>query len=226
MACRASFPNTRAAEGPFLTTIAAVEIGGDGEIDDGYQSPFVEINERVDAGEALLELARQLDRLPDYRYAWRWAFAALHAAVQAAIVVSIAGSAKIGAMTAKDQAAWMTAYDEGRWDDLPDERTDNFMPLYTRMKRQFAYAPGDDTDWNVELLHRLRNHVGHIRPESLLAHPLPFVEMTASCLPVIRFLLIERDDMWWLYPEERQLVETELGRAEAAVVRLRTAYSD
>src|SRR5207248_60855 len=124
------------------STIAAVGVEGDGEVDDGYQSPFVEINERVDAGEALLELARQLDRLPDYRYAWRWALAALHAAVQAAIVVSIAGSAKIGAMTAKDQAAWMTAYDEGRWDDLPDERTDNFMPLYKRMKKQFAYAPG------------------------------------------------------------------------------------
>ena len=50
--------------------------------------------------------------------------------------------------------------------------------------------------------------------------------MTASCLPVIRYLLIERDEMWWLYPEERQLVETELERAEAAVARLRTAYSD
>jgi hypothetical protein len=206
-----------------------VEVEGDGEADkadDCYQSPLLEINERVDVGEALLELAKQLDRLPDYRYAWRWALPGLHAAVQAAIVVSIAGSAKIGAMRAKDQATWMTAYDEGRWSDLPDERTDDFIPLYKRMKDQFDYAPGDHVDSEVQRLHRLRNHLAHIQPMSLLVHPLDLVEMTASCLPVIRFLLIERGEMWWLYPEERQLVEAELKRAEAAIVRLRTVYSN
>lgn len=202
---------------------------GDGGVegaDDGYQSPFVEINERVDAGEALLELTNQLDRLPDYHYAWRWACAALHAAVQAAIVVSIAGSAKIGAMKPKDQAAWMNAYDEGRWSDLPDERTDDCIPLYIRMKDQFDYAPGDDVDDEVRRLHRLRNHLGHIRPMALLVHPLDLVEMTASCLPVIKFLLIERGEMWWLYPEERQLVEAELNNAAAAIARLRTVYAN
>lgn len=199
--------------------------GGAGEADDSYQSPFLEINERVDVGEALLELTRQLERLPDYRYAWRWACAALHAAVQAAIVVSISGSAGIGAMRVKDQEKWMTAYDEGRWSDLPDERTDDFIPLYKRMKNQFAYAPGDDVDRQVRRLHVLRNHLGHIRPESRLVHPLDLVEMTASCLPVIRYLLIERDEMWWLYPEERHLVEAELNGAEEAIVRLRTVYS-
>lgn len=206
-----------------------VGVEGDGEAegaDDAYQSPFVEINERVDVGEALLELTNQLDRLPDYKYAWRWACAALHAAVQAAIVVSIAGTAKIGAMRAKDQATWMTAYREGRWSDLPDERTDDFIPLYLRMKDQLDYAPGDDVDREVRRLHSLRNHLGHIRPMSLLVHPLDLVEMTASCLPVIRFLLIERDEMWWLYPEERHLVEAELNDAAAAIVRLRTVYSD
>jgi hypothetical protein len=74
------------------------------EPDDGYDSPFVEINERIDVGEALIELGKQLERLPEYRCAWRWAAAALHAAVQAAIVVSIAGSAKVGAMRPKAMA--------------------------------------------------------------------------------------------------------------------------
>jgi hypothetical protein len=60
-------------------------VGLDGEADpsepdDGYDSPFVEINERIDVGEALIELGKQLERLPEYRYAWRWAAAALHAA--------------------------------------------------------------------------------------------------------------------------------------------------
>jgi len=206
-----------------------VGVEGDGEAkgnDDAYQSPFVEINERVDVGEALRELANQLDRLPDYKYAWRWACAALHAAVQAAIVVSIAGSAKTGAMKPKDQAAWMNAYDERRWSDLPDERTDDFIPLYLRMKDQFDYTPGDDVDREVRRLHSLRNHLGHIRPMSLLVHPCDLVEMTTSCLAVIRFLLIERGEMWWMYPEERQLVEAELNDAAAAIVRLRTVYSN
>lgn len=57
-------------------------------------------------------------------------------------------------------------------------------------------------------------------------HPLDLVEMTAICLPMIRFLLIERGEMWWLYPEERQLVEAELNDAAAAIVRLRTVYSN
>lgn len=138
-----------------MTTIEGM-VGIEGDeaegADDAYQSPFVEINERVDVGEALLELTNQLDRLPDYKYAWRWACPALHAAVQAAIVVSIAGSAKIGAIKAKDQAAWMTAYDETRWSDLPDERTDDFIPLYLRMKDRFDYAPGDDLDREVRRL--------------------------------------------------------------------------
>lgn len=193
--------------------------------DDKYESPFLEINERLDAGEALLELASQLERLPGYRYAWRWACAALHAAVQAAIVVSIAGSAKIGAMRVKDQEKWIAAYDERRWSDRPEERSDDFLPLYQRMKDQFNYAPGDDVDAEVEHLHRLRNLLGHIRPTSHFVHPAGLVEMTAACLPVIRFLLIERDEVWWLYPEERQLVEAELSRAHAAVVRLRAFYS-
>jgi hypothetical protein len=59
---------------------------------------------------------------------------------------------------------------------------------------------------------------------SLLVHPLDLIEMSASCLPVIKFLLIERGEMWWLYPEERQRVEAELNRAEASIARLRTAY--
>ena len=71
---------------------------------------------------------------------WRWSCAALHAAVQAAIVVSIAGSAKIGAMRVKDQAKWIAAYGEGRWSDLPDERSDDFLPLYRRMKEQLDFS--------------------------------------------------------------------------------------
>lgn len=208
-----------------------VRADGDGETsepDDVYESPFVEINERVDVGEALIELGRQLDRLPEYRYAWRWAVAALHAAVQAAIVVSIAGSAKIGAMRPKAMAKWLDAYDDGRWSDLPDEQTDDFMPLYERMKNQLAYKPGADGDRAVDLLHRLRNRLGHIRPESLLVHPLDLIEVTQNCLPIIRFLLIERErgQMWWLYPEERSVVEAELVRVHDAVARLKTAYAE
>jgi hypothetical protein len=154
-------------------------------LDDVYQSPFVEINERVDVGEALIELVRQLDRLPDYRYAWRWACSALHAAVQAAVVVSIAGSAKIGAMKPKEQAKWMAAYDEQRWADLPDERTDDFMPLYTRMKEQLGYDPGEEVDDDIRRLHSLRNHLGHIRPSSLLVHPIDLIAMTRNCLSVV-----------------------------------------
>ncbi len=127
-------------------------------------------------------------------------------------------------MKVKDQATWMAAYDEGRWSDLPDERTDDFMPLYKRMKTQLDYTPGDHVDAEVRRLHDLRNHLGHIRPMSLLVHPLDLIEMSASCLPVIKFLLIERGEMWWLYPEERQRVEAELNRAEASIARLRTAY--
>jgi hypothetical protein len=43
-----------------------VGVDGDGEAegaDDAHQSPSVEINERVDVREALLELTNQLDRL-------------------------------------------------------------------------------------------------------------------------------------------------------------------
>ena len=100
--------------------------------DDRYSSAYLEINERIDVGEALLELATQLQRLPDYPYAWRWACPALHAAVQAAIVVSIAGPARIGAMTPKDQEEWMAAYREGRPSSLRDEQSEHFMPLYKR----------------------------------------------------------------------------------------------
>jgi len=205
----------------------SVSNGGDADSrDDRDESPFLEINERVDVGEALIELATQLERLPDYRYAWRWACAALHAAVQAAIVVSIAGSARIGAMRVKDQAKWITAYREGRWRDLPDERSDDFLPLYRRMKEQTGFAPGSEVDDEVARLHRLRNLLGHIRPTALLVHPSDLVEMTGTCLPIIRFLLIERDEMWWLYPEERQSVEAELNHVETALLRLRSVYSD
>jgi hypothetical protein len=93
-------------------------------------------------------------------------------------VVSIAGSSKIGAMRVKDQAKWMTAYDEGRWSDLPDERTDDFLPLYNRMKEQTGYAPGDGVDAEVERLHRVRNLLGHIRPISLLVHPADLKQLS------------------------------------------------
>jgi hypothetical protein len=47
-AARDPAPNQVTAASPG-STIAAVEVEGDGEVDHGYQSPFVEINERVDA---------------------------------------------------------------------------------------------------------------------------------------------------------------------------------
>src|SRR3954447_19572367 len=141
---RVTFPHTGPSEPALLRDLRShsmsVSNGGDADSrDDRDESPFLEINERVDVGEALIVLATQLERLPDYRYAWRWACAALHAAVQAAIVVSIAGSARIGAMRVKDQAKWMTACREGRWRDLPDERSDDFLPLYRRMKEQTGF---------------------------------------------------------------------------------------
>ena len=86
--------------------------------------------------------------------------------------------------------------------------------------------PGDEVDADIKWLHRLRNLLSHIRPSALLVAPADLVEMTAHCLSVIRFLLIERGDMWWLYQEERSLAEAGLSRAEAEIVRLRPLYPD
>jgi hypothetical protein len=168
-----------------------------------------EEREAVMALRAALEWTNQA--LHGEVYYWKWAILALHNALQGFMVLALAGSSGLGALTLKSRKKWLEAHEAGA---VPPEEWLMPVPqLFEALQRPDSmrmfvgsrhFQPTDDVREAVEDLNRDRNRFVHFVPMTWIFVTDGWLETMLLCLDVIEFAGFESGNVLWSDDELRE----------------------
>ena len=177
-------------------------------------------DEAVAAIEAVADFSASVVADP---YRWKWVVVAVHATVQAFMVLALHRGNGLLAMPDKRRDDWLKKYRAG--EPLPADRMDSFLNLYERVKTDAAagwvhskpFVPSETHDESMRKLNEIRNEFIHFMPKvwALQLSGLPSVCL--DCLAVARFLNGEGGNVLWHKAEQRERAEAAFDRAQRAL---------
>jgi len=152
-------------------------------------SRHIRTDERFEALKSLEMVVESLRSVVVDPYRWKWAILAMQNAVQALIVVTISGTAGLGALRPDIEKKWLEAYESGTGDFPEEMKIDCFPELYDRMKKKFSYTPDPTVDDSVKKVNLLRNKFVHFPPHSWSIGTGGLPRIFKDCLGVVVFLI-------------------------------------
>jgi hypothetical protein len=121
------------------------------------------------------------------------------------------------------RGGWLAAYRSGR--DLPDERLDDFIPLYERMKEESGFTPSANVGADVQWLNRCRNDFVHYRPRSWLIEVSGLPRIASNVLSVVAYLARDEQHIRWIDTDARERAHSEILRLSALLAEGSTDYA-
>lgn len=187
------------------------------------QNQALETDEYREAVEGLVMTVDQLLHTRENPYRWKWVIVTLHSTLQGFMVLALADSAGVNALSAKSRAEWLKWYNADMVGDPPRERQADFLDLFGRIQDKDAMRVGmaknafeadDDVKKSVTWLNVVRNEFMHFGQKSWLIHLGGTAGKIRDCLKPIRFLVEESGGIRFYDAQQKRYVLALLSVAE------------
>ena len=167
---------------------------------------WLETDESQEAVLALQLVSEQLAHLEatGNSHYWIWIIVALHNALQGFMVLALRGSNNINVLTEDCAQEWLAAYErnDGKY---PEQRLDNFLNLYKKIKskpmRMYdnsrVFQPSGTQGRSVKKLNALRNDFVHFVPNGWAIEISDLTQIVNDCLNIISFLAFDCGNILW-----------------------------
>jgi hypothetical protein len=127
---------------------------------------------------------------------WKWVFIALHNVVQGCMVIVLTRSDSFGAKDAKQERAWLEAYEKGSPFPTDQEKLLSFLDLYEKIKKkgtlQYSsverFVPEGSQSRSMKKLNAIRNEFIHFTPKGWSLELSSAPQIAIDCLDVAAFL--------------------------------------
>lgn len=166
-----------------------------------------ETDERVEVVEALEMAREQLDYVEGHPYRWKWVIIVLHNAVQAMMVLALAGSTGAGVLKKKSAAAWLQFLRDPDDGDAPRQWMAPFPTLFEWIRapeRGIQFSPTVRVAQSIQLLNDYRNDFVHFVPASWLIGVKRFPTIVEDSCLVMRFLGLDSGQIVWYERSRRR----------------------